>query len=98
MMWMLSPAEFVWMIRSFESCAATKEKDTAHRATPARITRPPRNTWLFVIFVLPLFSDTLRLLGHLSGEKFVYRESKCVICRYFTVSPNTNAFNVIHSG
>ena len=58
-MWMLSPAEFVWMIRSFDSCAASKEEDTVHRAIPAKTVRPPRNICLFVIFVILSFNDKL---------------------------------------
>src|SRR5712671_5900353 len=53
MMWMLSPAELVWTIRSFDCCAAAHEKDTVHRTIPARAARPPRNTCLLVIFVIP---------------------------------------------
>src|SRR6516162_3632132 len=56
---MLSPAEFVWMIRSFDSCAARKEHDAAYRKIAARDVRQPRNAGLFVIFVLPLFSEKL---------------------------------------
>src|SRR6266567_1352349 len=67
MMWMLSPAEFVWMIRSFDSCAARKEKDTVHRAIPARAARPPRNACLFVIFVI-LFSETSHSPGGIHQE------------------------------
>jgi hypothetical protein len=55
---MLSPAEFVWMIRSFDSCAARSEIDAVHRATPARAVRAPRNAWLLVMFVI-LFNDKL---------------------------------------
>src|ERR1700692_985134 len=56
MMWMLSPAEFVWMIRSFEFGAASEEKDTEHRTIPPKTVRHTRNTCLFVIFVTLLFS------------------------------------------
>src|SRR3984893_18200508 len=63
MMWMLSPAEFVWMIRSFDSCAASEEKVTALRAIPASAVRHPRNTCLLVIFVIPLFNDALSSRG-----------------------------------
>src|SRR6266853_4622754 len=58
MMWMLSPAEFVWMIRSFDCCAARGERDVVHRTIPAKTVRHPRNTCLFVIFVI-LSIDTL---------------------------------------
>ena len=58
-MWMLSPAEFVWMIRSFDPCAAAGENDAVHKTIPARTVRPPRNTCLFVIFVIPLSKDKL---------------------------------------
>src|ERR1700678_1516151 len=63
MMWMLSPAEFVWMIRSFDCCAATKEQDTVHRTIPAKTVTPPRNACLFVIFVIPLFNDKISPWG-----------------------------------
>src|SRR6266550_3384529 len=53
MMWMLSPAKFVWMIRS---CAAIAEKDTVHRTIPAKAARP-RNICLFFIFVILPFDD-----------------------------------------
>src|ERR1700680_557353 len=56
MRWMLSPAEFVWTIRSFD-CCADAENDSVHRAIPAKATRPPRNTCLCVILVIPLFND-----------------------------------------
>src|SRR5882672_9971391 len=62
MIWMLSPAELVWITRSFDPCAAAREKDTVQRATPARTVRPPRrpprNVCLFVIFVILLFNDS----------------------------------------
>src|SRR5258705_1699064 len=74
MMWMLSPAEFVWMIRSFDPCAATKENDAVHRTIAARTVRPPRKTCWFVIFVLPLFNDSYPP-ETLSGGKFVYQET-----------------------
>src|SRR5258705_8328364 len=54
MMWMLSPAKFVWMIRS---CAASAEKDTVHRTIPAKAARP-RDICLFFIFVI-LLSTTI---------------------------------------
>src|SRR5258708_6227730 len=95
MMWMLSPAEFVWMIRSFDSCADSEEKDAVHRTIPARAVKPPRNTCLLVMFVI--LSTTsyppeafVRRSVDLSGDKSVTR-------RYFTVAPSTNAFNVNHS-
>src|SRR5437763_12675458 len=69
MMWMLSPAEFVWMIRSFDCWAVSEEKDAVHRTIPARTVRPPRNTCLFVIFVIPLFREQVILLRHLSGDQ-----------------------------
>jgi hypothetical protein len=59
MMLTLSPAEFVWTIRSFDCCAAAKEKDTVHRRIPAKAVRPPRNACLLVIFVIPLFNEKL---------------------------------------
>src|SRR3982074_2176849 len=60
MMWMLSPAEFVWMIRSLPCCAAADETDRAHRAAPARTARPPRNTCLLVIFFISHDSTTIQ--------------------------------------
>src|SRR5215472_11969443 len=51
MMWMLSPAELVWMMRSFPCCAAADEKDNAHRAIPAKAARTQRRTWFFVIVI-----------------------------------------------
>src|ERR1700736_6509626 len=51
MMWMLSPAELVWMMRSFPCCAAAEEKDKAHRTVPARAARPQLSTWFFVIVI-----------------------------------------------
>ena len=88
MMLMLSPAPFVWMIRSFDFGAANKEKDTVHRTIPPKPVRHPRNTCLFVIFVSSSFKDKLSCSG-LSGDKSL---------NYFAVAPNTNAFNVNHSG
>src|ERR1700674_3278607 len=68
MMWMLSPAEFVWMIRSFGSGAALKENDTAHKTIPHKPMRHPRNTCLFVIFIAPLFTDKRSESSDLPGE------------------------------
>jgi hypothetical protein len=54
---MLSPAEFVWMIRSLGFGAADTEKNAAQKAIPLTTMRQPRNTYLFIIFVAPLFDD-----------------------------------------
>src|SRR5713226_606290 len=91
MMLMLSPAEFVWRILSFESGAASKETDTVHRTIPAKTVRHPRNTCLFVIFVISSSERQVILNGPLPGDK-------SVTPGYFSVAPNTNAFNVNHSG
>src|SRR5882672_8361376 len=53
MMWMVSPAKFVWMTRS---CAAIAEKDTVHRTIPAKDARP-RNICLFFIFIILLCEE-----------------------------------------
>src|SRR5215510_755893 len=83
MMWLLSPAEFVWMIRSFDCCAATHEKDAVHRTIPARAARPPRNACLFVMFVIP----SLQAL-----DAFIRRQVMHFIrSGYLTVSPDTKA-------
>src|SRR6266567_3869665 len=92
MMWMLSPAEFVWMIRSLDCCAAAEEIDTVHRAIPARAVRPTRSNCLFVIFVIPLFSYSAE---RSSEDRSVHQET---VDRYFTVAPSMNAFRVCHSG
>src|ERR1700732_4468072 len=63
MMWMLSPAEFVWMIRNFGLGAASEEKDTEHRTIPPKTVRHTRNTCLFVIFVASSFPDKPSLKG-----------------------------------
>src|SRR5882672_2997457 len=77
MIWMLSPAELVWITRSFDPCAAAREKDTVHRAIPARTVRPPRrpprNACLLIIFVIllcqrqlssrPICQETVRSSG-----------------------------------
>src|SRR5215470_1820027 len=60
---MLSPAELVWMIRSFDPCAPSIEKDAVHRTIPVRIVRAPRNTCVFVIVVIPLLNDKLSSRG-----------------------------------
>src|ERR1700730_7748104 len=87
MMWMLSPAEFVWMIRTFEPGAASKETDTAHTTIPPKTVRHARNTCLFVIFVISSFQRQAILNGHLPGDKFLTRG-------YFSVAPYTHAFSV----
>src|ERR1700730_6800532 len=51
MMWMLSPAEWFWMMRSLPCCAVAEEKDKAHRTIPTRAARPQRSTWFFVIVI-----------------------------------------------
>src|SRR5215467_4480627 len=94
---MLSPAELVWMIRSFDPCAASIETDAVHRAIPARIVRAPRNTCVFVIVVIPLLIDKLSSRG-LSGDGCVRQETDAFARRYFAFSPSTNAFNVSQSG
>src|ERR1700676_4299280 len=71
MMWMLSPAEFVWMIRSFGFGAASEEKDTAHRTIPPKTVRHTRNTCLFVIFVISSIERLAALNGHLPVNKSV---------------------------
>src|SRR5258708_31572005 len=78
MIWMLSPAELVWITRSFDPCAAAREKDTVHRAIPARTVRPPRrpprSTCLFVIFVILLFNDSYPPETFVR-RRFVYQET-----------------------
>src|SRR5260221_10464031 len=90
MIWMLSPAEFVWMIRSFGLGAASKEKDTAHRTIPPKTARHPRNTCLFVIFVISSFERQPILNGRFPADQ-------SVTPNYFNFAPNTHAFNVNHS-
>src|SRR5260370_6038555 len=88
MMWMLSPAEFVWMIRSFGG-AASEEKDTEHRTITPKTVRHTRNACLFVIFVTSSFLDKPSSKGYLPEDRYLSA---------FSVAPNTNAFNVNHSG
>src|SRR5258706_4021300 len=57
MMWMLSPAELVWMIRSFGLGAASEEQSTEQRTIPPKTMRHTRNTCLFVTFVTSSFLD-----------------------------------------
>src|SRR5580704_3194853 len=68
MMWMLSPAEFVWMMRNFELGAAFRENDTAHTTIMHKTMRHPRNTCLFVIFVAPHFNNKLSSSGDMPGD------------------------------
>src|SRR5215467_13282911 len=68
MMWMLSPAEFVWMILSFGG-AANRETDAAHKAIPNKTMMQPRNTGLFVIFVISSFQPQSIPMGPTSGNR-----------------------------
>src|SRR5258708_534642 len=70
MMWMLSPAEFVWMIRSFGG-AASEEKDTEHRTIPPKTVRHTRNTCLIFIFVTSSFLDKPSSIGYLPEDRSV---------------------------
>src|SRR5258707_15758585 len=74
MMWMLSPAEFVWMIRSFGG-AASEEKDTEHRKIPPNTVKHTRNTCLFVIFVTSSFQDNPSSKGN-------YQEDRSLTSRF----------------
>src|SRR5258706_3169484 len=60
---MLSPAKFVWMMRSFDCCAANGENDTAPRAMPAKTARP-RNICLLFIFVILLSTKGFREISY----------------------------------
>src|SRR5438067_692113 len=55
MMWMLSPAEFVCRIRSFEPCAESDEKEAAPKRMPMRAASPAK-VCLFIIFAIRCFA------------------------------------------
>src|SRR6266481_1388723 len=76
MMWMLSPAELVWTIRSFDCCADTTEQDTVHKTMPAKAARPLRNACLLVIFIIPFFSDRSSSAVLFGGTR-VHQETGC---------------------
>src|ERR1700680_1377653 len=56
MMWRVSPAKLLWMIRN---CAAIEEEDAVDSAIPANAARAPRITCLLDIFIILLFDDSL---------------------------------------
>src|ERR1019366_9554726 len=83
MMLTLSPAKFVWRTRSLDCCAARKEDDTAHRATPAKSVRLPRNICLLVIF------DSI--CSTISFNRGVHQEARSVPQQADPVSALANA-------
>src|SRR6516162_3198193 len=94
MMWMLSPAELVWRMRSFPCCAAADEKDSAYRVIPAKAARPQRSTWLFVIVISHIQRHSLAA----SAARQARSSGDLLIDCYFCVAPDTNAFSVSQSG
>src|ERR1700722_10075514 len=87
------------MIRSLDSCAAGKDKDAVHRTIPARTVKLPRNTCLCVICVIfVILSTTGNSPEAVRQETDRLSGDQAVTGRYFTVAPDTNAFNVNQSG
>src|ERR1700730_16790223 len=93
MMWMLSPAELVWMMRSFPCWAAAEENDKVHRTIAARVAKPQRNTRSFFIVISHVQRQQTLSAAH-AGRQFVHQET--FLDRYF--APDAKALSVIQSG